>query len=1260
MATHTLPVRLNPSSHSDGDWVDLNDGQHAPTVAATAESESMTERIQRVSFDEKNLFKFYNIKFSPTRYHRLKKYYSEELDDLFKAPFDTYDQEDKVDFLLLRNYLRRNLRVLELDRQRDEQVRPVLPFTQTIIDMVEDRQRLVPVDSKQTAMILNNTTKKVQETTKAILSNDIKANESTFARAMSTVDQLRGHVDELYGFYSPYDPLFPWWNEAPKKSFDEALTGIKAALEAKLNEKTGPGSIRAAVEPIGRDGLLNELEAEMIPYTPEELLKLAKEQYDWCEREMKKASRSIKRDQVGSIGPDATVSADQAGDASTGFGDNWKAALEYVKNSYVEPGQQPELVRQLAREGEDFVTKHDLVTVPSVAAETWRMFMISAERQKESPFFLGGPSILVSYPTVEMDHDLKMMVMRGNNPHFSRATAFHELIPGHRLQLFMAKRHHPYRKLFETPFFVEGWAMYWEFVFWNRGDFFVSPEDKIGTLFWRMHRCARIIFSLKYHLGEMTPQECVDLLVDWVGHERSNAEGEVTRSFGGEYSPLYQAGYMLGAFQMYGLREEALMKGLMGEKELHDKILRANTMPIELLRALVLNKPLTPDYTAKWRFYDSVLRPTSRGPNYQKPAICGSVVQCLVMDNGAELGHQGEATDAAHDDSGGASEAAAALACNCCRRPLRVVLHAMVLAASRYIADEDTATTAFGAPQQRVMARDWVVSQAVKHLTVESLQALIIVAFNDIGSGEAAQAWSLVGSLTRTVEYLQLTIEHDDAERLSLSQPFVSLPPPDNWTEAEERRRVFWNVFKLDRLISVTMGWNTSLTSDDVHCRLPCDGVLWRKEDRVVTPYFGIWDKAAGRIGNPIAFIPSHYAQTSQITAEEETQTPSEAGTSPGAQIPSVDMSTVGAFAYCIEATESLSRVTSYFLQQKVNMRDQRDISSWLTRFKELDLRLVHWKMLLPQKWKANMARQSTRMDPNLTLAHVTHNTSMILLHQLIAFPPREWAFRARLPSILSIDTCQAAAVEIAIIAENYLKHAPPTMPVSSQFAFCIYVAARVLLLRWKYDLGGELVPEFWSLVQILDEMAGRWAGPHSLEPARDNLAGKYSRKLTEMHSRCREDASYNINVLGYTTEIDHTSSKVPPVFPQPARNGAANQTASNQRLNNARVDPNLLPATEPRQGMAPNADSIVVAQQFAPPVVNPNPNSGGIVVHPAMEMNGVETMTQSNVFHRSSVGSGELSNISQMLLDQQFVDMDRIISFDDGIFGTEYEGGGW
>jgi uncharacterized protein (DUF885 family) len=333
-------------------------------------------------------------------------------------------------------------------------------------------------------------------------------------------------------------------------------------------------------QPIGRDGLLAELEAEMIAYSPEELIAIAREQYAWCEGQMKTASREL------------------------GFGDKWKRALEYVKRQSVPPGEQTKLVLDLAREGAAFVRDHNLVTVPALAEETYRMFMMTPQQQKVAPFFLGGPSILVSYPTADMPYELKQMVMRGNNRHFSRAVAFHELIPGHRLQMFMSERHNSHRQMFSTPFFVEGWAMYWELVFSSRGDFFVTPEDRIGTLFWRMHRCARIIFSLKFHLGKMTAQECVDMLVEWVGHERSTAEGEVRRSFNGDWSPLYQCGYMLGALQLFLLRQEVLEKGRFTEKQFNDAVLKANTMPIELLRSLLLDLKLTPDHKAKWKFYD--------------------------------------------------------------------------------------------------------------------------------------------------------------------------------------------------------------------------------------------------------------------------------------------------------------------------------------------------------------------------------------------------------------------------------------------------------------------------------------------------------------------------------------------------------------------------------------------------------------------------------------------------------------------------------
>jgi uncharacterized protein (DUF885 family) len=315
----------------------------------------------------------------------------------------------------------------------------------------------------------------------------------------------------------------------------------------------------------------------MVPFTPEELIELANKEFAWCEKEMLKASREM------------------------AFGNDWKAALEKVKNDHVEPGRQPELIEFLAEEAIDYVEKNDLVTVPKLAKETWRMTMMSAERQRYSPFFLGGEVIQISFPTNTMQHEEKLMSMRGNNRHFSRATVFHELIPGHHLQGFMTERYNPHRQFFKTPFWIEGWALYWEMILWDRG-FQKSPENQVGMLFWRMHRCARIIFSLNYHLGQWTPQQCIDFLVDKVGHERATATAEVRRSFTGGYAPLYQLAYMIGAKQFYALRSELVTSGKMKEKDFHDAILQANSIPVEMIRALLTNQPLNRDFKTAWKF----------------------------------------------------------------------------------------------------------------------------------------------------------------------------------------------------------------------------------------------------------------------------------------------------------------------------------------------------------------------------------------------------------------------------------------------------------------------------------------------------------------------------------------------------------------------------------------------------------------------------------------------------------------------------------
>ena len=84
----------------------------------------------------------------------------------------------------------------------------------------------------------------------------------------------------------------------------------------------------------------------------------------------------------------------------------------------------------------------------------------------------------------------------------------------------MTARYRPYRQTFGSGFWMEGNAFYWELLFWDLG-FDATPQQRIGALFWRMHRCARIIFSLSFHLGAMTPQQAIDFLVAEVGHELS-------------------------------------------------------------------------------------------------------------------------------------------------------------------------------------------------------------------------------------------------------------------------------------------------------------------------------------------------------------------------------------------------------------------------------------------------------------------------------------------------------------------------------------------------------------------------------------------------------------------------------------------------------------------------------------------------------------------------------------------------------------------
>jgi hypothetical protein len=586
--------------------------QSVPRLATLPNATSeLASVVSRFSLDQNALNRRYDADDSPAKRKRMREFYTEWRQRLREHDFEKLSQEGRVDYVLLDNTLIHELALLDRSDRQRAQTAPLIPFSDRLLALQDARRDLQSINSTALARTLADVAKQV-DSLRALIEpapgrqGGATAGDSGRARpaaprvsrtvanrAADDLEALRRTMTAWYRFYEGYDPMFSWWARDPYRKLDSAMVRYSRTIRERivglrpqdLANNQGP----IIGDPIGADGLKEDLRYEMIPYSAEELIAIAEREYAFSLSEIKKAARQM------------------------GFGDDWKGAMEKVKNTYVEPGKQPDMIRDLARQAEAFFDQNDYVTIPPLAKEDWRMEMMAPERQRVSPFFLGGESIIVSYPTADMTDEEKLMSMRGNNPHFSHATVFHELNPGHHLQGFMRARYNPHRGLFSTPFWGEGNALYWEMFLWDTGKFHVTPEDRIGALFWRMHRSARIIFSLNFHLGKMTPEQAVQFLVDTVNFERANADGEVRRSFGGQYSPLYQAAYMLGGLQQRALYKELVMSKKMTDRQFHDAILQGGPMPIAMVRARLANTPLTRAGAAPWRFAETLPPPVPFG-----------------------------------------------------------------------------------------------------------------------------------------------------------------------------------------------------------------------------------------------------------------------------------------------------------------------------------------------------------------------------------------------------------------------------------------------------------------------------------------------------------------------------------------------------------------------------------------------------------------------------------------------------------------------
>jgi uncharacterized protein (DUF885 family) len=164
------------------------------------------------------------------------------------------------------------------------------------------------------------------------------------------------------------------------------------------------------------------------------------------------------------------------------------------------------------------------------------------------------------------------------------ATAYHEGIPGHHMQLSVAQQLTDlpkFRRHGGNSGYVEGWALYAEQLGKEVG-FYTDPVSDYGRLTSELFRAARLVVDTGIHSKGWTREQVVDFLRQTGAIDEPTIQSETDRYIAW---PGQALAYKLGQLEFRELRDRARKE--LGPKfdlrRFHDEMLNGGVLPLDLL-----------------------------------------------------------------------------------------------------------------------------------------------------------------------------------------------------------------------------------------------------------------------------------------------------------------------------------------------------------------------------------------------------------------------------------------------------------------------------------------------------------------------------------------------------------------------------------------------------------------------------------------------------------------------------------------------------
>src|SRR5580704_10242601 len=331
---------------------------------------------------------------------------------------------------------------------------------------------------------------------------------------------------------------------------------------------------------IGRaayDAMLRE--EQLLPFNSEDIERMARDElaHGWA---VQSWMEELARERGTPIGPES----------GGGLAPGGAALIEYYRAR----------IAQLR----EFVAKHHVVDVPAWLGEidiveTPKFLQpVSPGASMFSPllFSKGTNGFYFITPPASLTEAAKNL---DANQDFDRdrilSTAAHEAMPGHFLQLSIARRHPDFvRKTQSSGEFVEGWAFYGEELLVQLGLFGDDLDARYYTAQWERVRGARAIVDPELASGAWTVEQGVEFFAHETGFSVEQAKAAVA---GIALGPGAVIAYTAGRTELEGLLAEYRSKAGADAslRDFHDRLLCYGSTPFSILGPELLadlKKPL--------------------------------------------------------------------------------------------------------------------------------------------------------------------------------------------------------------------------------------------------------------------------------------------------------------------------------------------------------------------------------------------------------------------------------------------------------------------------------------------------------------------------------------------------------------------------------------------------------------------------------------------------------------------------------------------